>query len=139
MSFQLPVTIDIDPETLRLITSIDEFKGQWQAMQTLGPERLQNLRRVATIESVGSSTRIEGEKMSDREVAELYHPVDFESALRTNAPGPCFVRLPIVPGYPADLPRPTVTPCAVAERFRDYIASRSAPGTARPARTVEGS
>jgi Fic family protein len=79
MSFQLPVTIDIDPETLRLITSIDEFKGQWRAMQTLGPERLQNLRRVATIESVGSSTRIEGARMSDREVAELLGRIDTQS------------------------------------------------------------
>ena len=71
MNFELPVTIDIDPETLRLITSIDEFKGQWRAMQALSPERLQGLRRVATIESVGSSTRIEGSRMTDREVEKL--------------------------------------------------------------------
>ena len=68
MNFALPATIDIDPETLRLITKIDEFKGQWRVMQTLSPERLKGLRRVATIESVGSSTRIEGSRMTDREV-----------------------------------------------------------------------
>lgn len=71
MNFKLPNTINIDPEMLRLIAAIDEFKGQWRAMQTLNPERLQGLRRVATIESVGSSTRIEGVKMSDREVEDL--------------------------------------------------------------------
>ena len=59
MTFRLPATIKIDPEMLRLIAAIDEFKGQWRAMQALSPERLQGLRRVATIESVGSSTRIE--------------------------------------------------------------------------------
>ena len=35
------------------------------------PDRLIALRRVATIESVGSSTRIEGSKLSDREVERL--------------------------------------------------------------------
>ena len=67
----MPSTINIDPEILRLIAAIDEFKGQWRAMQTLSPARLLGLRHVATIESVGSSTRIEGAKMSDGEVEDL--------------------------------------------------------------------
>ena len=79
MDFQLPATIQIDPEMLRLIAAIDEFKGQWRAMQTLSPERLQGLRRVAMIESVGSSTRIEGSSMSDREVEELLGRLDIRS------------------------------------------------------------
>ena len=53
-------TILITPEILRLIAEIDEFKGAWRALGTLAPERLLALRRVATIESIGSSTRIEG-------------------------------------------------------------------------------
>ena len=40
-------------------------------MTALAPERLAILRRVATIESIGSSTRIEGAKLSDREVEAL--------------------------------------------------------------------
>jgi hypothetical protein len=40
---------------LRLIASLDEFKGRWQAIGRLAPDRLSALRRVATIESVGSS------------------------------------------------------------------------------------
>ena len=51
-------TIQITPEVLRLIAEIDEFKGAWRALGTLAPERLSALRRVATIESIGSSTRI---------------------------------------------------------------------------------
>lgn len=65
--------IDFTPthEILRLISEIDEFKGKWTALKNLSPERLRVLRRVATIESVGSSTRIEGVKLTDREVETL--------------------------------------------------------------------
>ena len=58
-------------EVLNLIAEIDEFKGKWTALQNLSTERLLALRRVATIESVGSSTRIEGVRLSDREVETL--------------------------------------------------------------------
>lgn len=64
-------TVQITPEILALIAKIDEFKGAWRALGTLAPERLSALRRVATIESIGSSTRIEGSKLTDREVEQL--------------------------------------------------------------------
>ena len=64
-------TLRITPETLSLIAEIDEFKGAWRAIGRIAPERLAGLRRVATIESIGSSTRIEGAKLSDREVERL--------------------------------------------------------------------
>lgn len=64
-------TIQITPELLALITEVDEFKGAWRALGTLAPERLRALRHVATIESIGSSTRIEGSKLTDREVERL--------------------------------------------------------------------
>jgi len=64
-------TIHITPEILALIAEIDEFKGAWRALGTLAPERLKALRHVATIESIGSSTRIEGSKLTDREVERL--------------------------------------------------------------------
>src|SRR5882672_2074364 len=63
--------ITITPETLKLIAEIDEFKGRWKVMESFAPEKLTTLRRIATIESVGSSTRIEGAKLSDREVEKL--------------------------------------------------------------------
>ena len=63
--------IQITPEILRLVAGIDEFKGAWRAFRTLAPDRLSALLRVATIESIGSSTRIEGSKLSDREVERL--------------------------------------------------------------------
>ncbi len=61
-------TIHITPEILMLLSELDEFKGAWRALGTLAPERLKALRHVTTIESIGSSTRIEGSKLSDREV-----------------------------------------------------------------------
>lgn len=64
-------TIQITPDMLSLISEIDEFKGAWRAFGTLAPDRLKALRHVATIESIGSSTRIEGSKLSDREVERL--------------------------------------------------------------------
>ncbi len=63
--------ITVGQDVLQLIAEIDEFKGQWQALKALSPERLQKLRKVATIESVGSSTRIEGAKLSDLQVETL--------------------------------------------------------------------
>ena len=64
-------TIQITPETLKLVARIDEFKGAWRALGTLAPDRLLSLRRVATIESIGSSTRIEGSKLSNKDVEQL--------------------------------------------------------------------
>jgi Fic family protein len=72
-------TIQITPEILGLISSLDEFKGAWRALGMLAPDRLSGLRRVATIESIGSSTRIEGSKLSDRDVERLLSRLQIKS------------------------------------------------------------
>jgi len=64
-------TIHVTQDLLALLSEIDEFKGAWRSLGTIAPERLNALRRVATIESIGSSTRIEGSKLTDREVERL--------------------------------------------------------------------
>ena len=64
-------TIQLTHELLALLSEIDEFKGAWRALGMLAPDRLKALRRIATIESIGSSTRIEGSRLSDREVERL--------------------------------------------------------------------
>ena len=63
--------IRLDQNLVKLVAEIDEFKGRWEALKTLAPERLNKLRKVATIESIGSSTRIEGAKLTDAEVEKL--------------------------------------------------------------------
>ena len=72
-------TLVIEPEILDIIAELDEFKGAWRALSTLAPERLSALRRVATIESIGSSTRIEGSKLSDQDVEKLLSNVEIRS------------------------------------------------------------
>lgn len=66
----------VTPEFVKLIAEIDEFKGRWQALENLSPERLKALRKVATVESVGSSTRIEGAKLTDAQVETLLSNLD---------------------------------------------------------------
>lgn len=72
-------TVNITKDILRLIAEIDEFKGLWRAIGNLRPDRLHALKRIATIESVGSSTRIEGVKMTDQEVEALLTGIDIRS------------------------------------------------------------
>ena len=61
----------IPAELLRLVAEVDEFKGRWHAAGNLAPERLSRLKKIATVESVASSTRIEGVVLTDREVERL--------------------------------------------------------------------
>ncbi len=64
-------SIPLNQTLLKLIAEIDEFKGRWEELKTLSPERLTALRKIATVESVGSSTRIEGAKLTDAQVETL--------------------------------------------------------------------
>ncbi|GAA4666663.1 Fic family protein [Bartonella pachyuromydis] len=72
-------TLKITQEVLSLIAEIDEFKGAWRALGTLAPERLNALRHIATVESIGSSTRIEGNKLTDREIEKLLLNLEVKS------------------------------------------------------------
>ena len=72
-------SLQITREILQLIARIDEFKGAWRALGSLAPDRLSALRRVATIESIGSSTRIEGSKLTNREVERLLSNLAIQS------------------------------------------------------------
>jgi Fic family protein len=74
-----PDTLQITPQLLALLSELDEFKGAWRALGILAPERLSALRRIATIESIGSSTRIEGSRLTDREVEALLGRLNIKS------------------------------------------------------------
>jgi Fic family protein len=71
-----PESIPIDTEVLSLVAELDEFKGRWESLGRLAPDVLAALKHVATIESVGSSTRIEGARLSDGEVEALLAHLD---------------------------------------------------------------
>lgn len=72
-------TLEVTNEILSLISETDKFKGAWRVIGRIAPERLTSLRHVATIESIGSSTRIEGAKLTDREVEKFLSNIEIKS------------------------------------------------------------
>ena len=73
------IDIKINNQMLSIISEIDEFKGSWKLLGKMAPEKLKALKKVATIESVGSSNRIEGNKLSDKQVEELLSRINKQS------------------------------------------------------------
>lgn len=61
----------LSQEILQKITKIDEFRGLWKGSLRFSPQTLGRLKRSVLITSAGASTRIEGSRMSDEEVARL--------------------------------------------------------------------
>lgn len=62
---RIPLTQNI----LAKIAKIDQFKGLWQGSLRLSPQILGRLKSWVIITSTGASTRIEGAKMTDEEIA----------------------------------------------------------------------
>jgi len=60
---------------LKFISQIDLHKGKWNSIEKQENIYLKELRKIATIESIGSSTRIEGATMTDKEVEELLNDI----------------------------------------------------------------
>ena len=60
---------------LKLISQIDLYKGKWNIIEKQENIYLKELRKIATIESIGSSTRIEGGTLTDIEIQELLNDV----------------------------------------------------------------
>ncbi len=63
--------IKVTSEMLQKIARIDELKGLWKGSAKLNPHILKQLKMSVIITSTGASTRIEGSRMSDDEVARL--------------------------------------------------------------------
>lgn len=71
--------IKITPRMLTQIAELDEFKGAWANIARLRKGQLSALKKVSTIESIGSSNRIEGNKLSDKDVESLLSRIDKKS------------------------------------------------------------
>jgi len=69
-------TINIDWELIRLISQIDRFDASWTSIEKKEGQTLKQLKSIATVRSVGASTRIEGSKMSNEEVEVLLKEID---------------------------------------------------------------
>src|SRR3989338_2993662 len=59
---------NISPSIWSKIVKIDELKGRWIGGLDLIPQVLGRLKKSVLITSTGASTRIEGAKLSDREI-----------------------------------------------------------------------
>ncbi|MCB9234900.1 MAG: Fic family protein [Bacteroidia bacterium] len=62
---------DTTQQVLKLVSYIDSFKGKWNIVEKRENIYLKELRKIATIESIGSSTRIEGAQLTNDEIREL--------------------------------------------------------------------
>mgnify|MGYP006284914461 FL=1 len=62
-------------QIMQKLSVIDTFKGNWKAIEDSDNRYLKELRKIATIESIGSSTRIEGATLTDEEVEKLLKSV----------------------------------------------------------------
>ncbi len=63
-------------ELINKLTEIDKFGGSWGAIEKREKQSLKELKSIATVRSVGASTRIEGSKITDDEVAVLIRDID---------------------------------------------------------------
>ncbi len=71
MRIKLTFSSKVYEQLTQKLSIIDTFKGSWKARENAESLYLRELRKVATIESVGSSTRIEGVKLTDEEIEKL--------------------------------------------------------------------
>lgn len=62
-------------EIIKKLSEVDLFKGNWDLIETKEKRYLKELRDIATIQSIGSSTRIEGATLTDEEVKQLLKSV----------------------------------------------------------------
>ena len=68
--------LTLDWKLLRTISQIDRFDASWATIEKIEGQSLKQLKSVATIQSVGASTRIEGSKLSNAEVETLLSNLD---------------------------------------------------------------
>jgi len=72
---KLEFDFKINQEILKRISAIDGFKSTWLSIEKKENRYLRELRQVATIQSIGSSTRIEGATMNDEEIQTLLNHI----------------------------------------------------------------
>ncbi|MFM8449049.1 MAG: Fic family protein, partial [Haliscomenobacter sp.] len=63
--------LDLGMKLLTDLSKIDRFDASWASIEKREGASLKQLKSIATVRSVGASTRIEGSKMTDDEVAVL--------------------------------------------------------------------
>jgi Fic family protein len=70
------VAVTLDWGLLAAVSKLDRFDASWSAIERREGQSLKQLKAIATVRSVGASTRIEGSRMSDAEVDVLLRNTD---------------------------------------------------------------
>jgi Fic family protein len=68
--------INLDWKLIGVLSQIDRFDASWTTIEKKEVQSLKQLKSIATVRSIGASTRIEGSKMSDEEVSVLLQELD---------------------------------------------------------------
>lgn len=68
--------LNLDWQLISLISQIDRFDASWTSIERREKQSLKQLKSIATVRSVGASTRIEGSKLTDEEVDVLLKNID---------------------------------------------------------------
>lgn len=68
--------LNLNWKLVGLISQIDRFDASWASIEKKEGQSLKQLKSIATVRSVGASTRIEGSRMSDEEVEVLLKNID---------------------------------------------------------------
>jgi len=69
-------TIQLDWKLIGFISQLDRFDASWASIERKEGQSLKQLKSIATVRSVGASTRIEGSRMNDEEVEVLLKAID---------------------------------------------------------------
>lgn len=68
--------LNLDWQLIALTSQVDRFDASWTSIERREKQSLKQLKSIATIRSVGASTRIEGSKLTDEEVDALLKNID---------------------------------------------------------------
>jgi Fic family protein len=62
--------------TLKIVSTIESYNGNWLNIEELDDAPLHELRTMATVESIGSSTRIEGSELNDADIDKFIQQIE---------------------------------------------------------------
>lgn len=74
-------TVNLDWNLLGIISKIDRFDASWSSIEKNERQSLKQLKSIATIQSVGASTRIEGSQLNDKDVEKLLNDIDISKII----------------------------------------------------------
>lgn len=79
------LNLKIDWKLISILSKIDRFDAEWTSIEKKEGQSLKHLKAIATVRSVGASTRIEGSRMSNEEVDALLNDLTIEKLVDRDA------------------------------------------------------